>query len=184
MLKLVEAPVPFVTLEDAKKHVQVVHTRDDEMITDQITSAIEFLDGPKGYLGAAIAPQKWLWKSGAFTDPMRFPLGPVVSIDSVSYIDGEGATVSLDLASVYLFGDSESPYLRPVSDFPTDVSCRDDAVSIEFTAGRAVIPAQLKSAVLLIVGQLYRFREIDVDFKHFPVGFSMFDLAHPYRAVI
>lgn len=183
MLKLVEAPAPFITLDDAKKHLNVTHTRDDTLIAAQVASAIAFLDGPNGYLGSAIASQKWEWKTGAFADPLRIPFGPLLTLDSLSYIDKGGATVLMDLSTVYVFGDACSPYIRSIGQFPSDVAQRDDAVTVRFTVGRAVVPPQLKSAALLIVGQLYRYREVDVDVRNFPTSFNAFDLAHPYRVV-
>lgn len=184
MLKLMEAPEAFISLPEAKAHLHVSHTRDDTMIEAQILAAIAFLDGPSGYLGCAIAAQKWEWKTGAFIDPLRVPLGPILSIEALSYLDPEGTTVSMDLSTAYLFGDARSPYLRPIGQWPSEVSSRDDAITLEFMAGRAEVPPQLKSAALLIVGQLYRHREIDVDVRNFPTSFSAMDLAHPYRASV
>lgn len=186
MLTLMEAPQAFISLPEAKKHLNLSssHTRHDDMIEAQINSAIGFLDGPEGYLGSAIAPQKWKWQTGAFIDPMRVPLGPILSIDQLSYINTDGDTVVLDPATFYLFGDARSPYLRPIGQWRSDVANRDDAITLQFTAGRAQIPPQLVSAAMLIVGQLYRFREIDVDVRNFPTSFSAMDLARPYRASI
>lgn len=181
MLELLEAPTDFITLDDAKKHVEAPPSRDNTMIAAMVKSAISYLDGPNGYLGAAIAPQKWRWKTGAFCNLMRFPLGPVLTVESVKYTNFDGVLTTVSPADYYLFGDAESPYVRPIAYWPTDVQTRDDAVAIEFTAGRALIPPQLKSAALLIVGQLYLHREIDVDVRLFPTTFSMFDLAHPFR---
>lgn len=186
MLTLMEAPAPFITLPAAKKHLQLseTNTRDDAMITAQIASAIAFLDGPNGYLGCAIASQEWQWQAGAFIDPLRIPLGPILSIEALSYINTEGDTVAMDPATFYLFGDARSPYLRPIGQWPSDLAARDDAITLEFTAGRTVIPPQLVSAALLIVGQLYRYREVDVDVRNFPTSFSALDMAHPYRASV
>lgn len=184
MLTLLEAPVDFVSLDDAKNHVSVHHDRDDTLIDGKIKAAIAYLDGPDGYLGAAIAPQKWRWKTGAFNDLMRFPLGPVLTIEAVSYLNDAGGTTTVDPADYYLFGDSEGPYLRPVDAWPTDIRSRDDAVMIDFTAGRLIIPENLKSAALILVGQLYMHREQDVDVRIFETSFGFHDLARPYRASV
>lgn len=184
MLTLVEAPAAIVTLPEAKKHLQIVHDRDDTLIEAQIASATAFLDGPYGYLASCIGPQKWRWQTGAFTDPLRLPIGPIISIDAISYRSVAGDPTAMDLAGVYVFGDAVSPYLRPVTAWPADVAQRDDAITIEVTAGRTVTPAPLKSAVLLIVGQLYRHREIDVDVRNFPTSFGAMDLARPFRMVM
>lgn len=184
MLTLLEAPVDFITLDDAKGHVTVSHNRDDALIQSKISAAIAYLDGPNGYLGAAIAPQKWRWTVGAFSDLMRFPLGPVLTIEGVTYRNDAGGTSTVNPADYYLFGDSEGPYLRPVSDWPTDVASRDDAVSIDYTAGRLVIPENLKNAALILVGQLFLHREQDVDVRVFETSFNFHDLARPYRASV
>lgn len=181
MLELLDAPENFITLDEAKKHVEAPPSRDDAMIAAMIKSAIGYLDGPNGYLGAAIASQKWRWRTGAFSDFMRFPLGPILTVEAVNYFDVTGAQITVNPAEYYLFGDAQGPYLRAVDQWPTDLRDRDDAVSIEFTAGRLIVPEQLKSAALKIVGQLYLNREIDVDSRLFPTSFSMLHLAHPYR---
>jgi uncharacterized phiE125 gp8 family phage protein len=183
MLTLVEAPAPFVTLAEAKKHLNVIHARDDAMIDGQIAAAIGYLDGPQGFLGACIALQTWEWKVGAFTDPLYLPLGPVVSVEAISYIDTDGTTVLMSLATSYLFGNACGHYLRPIGYWPSNVACRDDAVTVRFVAGRADAPPQLKSAVLLLVGQQYLHREIDVDEKTFATTFGAMDLARPYRVI-
>jgi uncharacterized phiE125 gp8 family phage protein len=184
MLTLVEAPEPFISTAEAKKHLNVVHSRDDAMIDGQIASAIAYLDGPQGYVGAAIARQTWNWKTGAFTDPLRIPLGPVASIVSLQYRDTDGATVVLDPSTSYLASDALGSYLRPIGNWPTNIACRDDAVSVTFIAGRLVVPPQLKSAALLLVGQLYLHREMDVDVRVFQTSFGAHDLARPYRVIV
>lgn len=181
MLTLLEAPADFVSLQEAKDHLKSP-TRDDDLVQSQIRAAISFLDGPSGYLGAAIASQKWRWQIGAFSSVMRIPLGPLLSVESVSYRNTGGTATVVNPTDYYPFADIEGPYLKPVSDWPSDAEDRDDAVTVDFTAGRAVIPPQLKSAALLIVGQLYLHREIDVDTRIFPTSFAMYDLARPYRA--
>lgn len=184
MLTLLEAPADFITLEDAKDHVSVSHDRDDALIQGKIAAAIAYLDGPDGYLGAAIASQKWRWTVGAFSELMRFPIGPVITIESVSYRNEAGGVTIVDPADYYLFGDSEGPYLRPVSAWPIDVANRDDTVSIEYTAGRLAVPESLRSAALILVGQLYLHREQDVDVRVFETSFGFHDLARPYRASV
>jgi uncharacterized phiE125 gp8 family phage protein len=184
MLSLVTAPVPFISTGEAKKHMNVSHSRDDALIDGYIDAAIAFLDGPNGYLGAAIARQTWNWKTGGFTEPMRIPLGPVASIVSIEYRDTEGATVVMDLATSYLASDALGSYLRPIGMWPSKVACRDDAVSVTFITGRLEVPPQLKSAALILTGQLYRYRETDIDVRTFQTSFGAMDLARPYRVIV
>jgi uncharacterized phiE125 gp8 family phage protein len=184
MLTLLEAPTDFISIEDAKDHISVHNNRDDTLIVGKIKAAIAYLDGPNGYLGAAIASQRWRWQTGAFSDVMRFPLGPVMTIESVSYRNDTGGTTTVAPADYYLFGDSEGPYLRPAVSWPRDVAARDDAVTVEYTAGRLVIPENLKSAALILIGQLYMHREQDVDVRIFETSFGFHDLARPYRASV
>lgn len=181
MLTLVEPAPAFILLADAKKHLNVTHNRDDSLIQGQIDSAIAFLDGPNGYLGCCIGEQRWAWKTAGFTSPFRLPLGPLQTVHSVTYKATDGTTKTVDAASYYDFRDAFGSMICPLGDWPTDVADRRDAVTVNFTAGFTAIPPQLKSAALLLVGHLYLNREQEVDTRTFPLGFGMYDLAHPYR---
>lgn len=181
MLTMLEAPVDFITTAEAKGHLSVHHSRDDALIASEIKAAIAYLDGPNGYLGAAIAAQEWSWTFGAFSDCIRLPFGPLISVDALRYRNAAGGTTTVGPTEYYLFSDADGPYVRPMDDWPTDLADRDDAVTIEFTAGRTVVPESLKNAALILIGQLYMHREQDVDVRIFETSFGFHDLARPYR---
>lgn len=184
MLTRLVAPSAVVTLAEAKDALRIYHTRDDDFLTQSIAAAIEYLDGPSGVLGQLLGSQQWAWKTAWFTTPLRIPLGPVATVDSVKYLDTTGVEQTLSSAVYYLFQDARGPYLAlvPGQSWPATMG-RDDAVTVTFTGGISPIPAQIKSGILLLTSHLNQFREEQVTEQTFPTGFGLFDLIAPYRRV-
>lgn len=84
---------PFITLEEAKRHLRVDGPDDDSLIEGLIAAAIGYLDGLDGVLGRALAPQTIV---AVFEGegPHRLPLEPVISVEAVA-VDGI-TTVTFD----------------------------------------------------------------------------------------
>lgn len=132
-----------VSLADVKAQLRVDHTDDDAMIGALLMAATERFDGWTGILGRCLVEQTWRQELACFSGCLRLPLAPALSVDSITYFDGENAQQTLD-ASVYaLFSDSRSPYvgLKPDQSWPGSYS-RRDAISVTFKAGYETIPAQ------------------------------------------
>lgn len=132
-----------VSLTDVKAQLHVDHTDDDTMIGALLTAATEHFDGWTGILGRCLVEQTWQQDFSCFADCLRLPLAPALSVDSITYFDGENAQQTLD-ASVYaLFSDSRSPYvgLKPDQSWPGSYS-RRDAISVTFKAGYSTTPAE------------------------------------------
>lgn len=184
MLTRLTAPAALVTLAEAKQALRIYHDRDDDFLTQCIAAATEYLDGPNGIVGQMIGSQQWAWKTAWFTDPLRLPIGPVATVDSVKYLDLNGVEQTLSSAVYYLFRDARGPYLAlvPGQSWPATMG-RDDAVTVTFTGGIAPTPAPIKSAILLLASHMNEFREEQVTEQTFPTGFGLFDLIAPYRRV-
>lgn len=166
--ELVTAPtVACVSLDDAKAHLRVDHEEDNAQIGAFIAAAVQHLDGYGGILGRALMQQDWrqylpFWPASRSVDLV---LAPVISIEAVTARGADGSTTTIDPASYRLVGGAgASPRLL----FNLDAAlpalpCAPDAVSIVFRAGYGAeakfLPSTLKSTILLMVGDLYRFRD-------------------------
>lgn len=144
---LVTPPVDLpVTLAEAKMHLRIDpnDATEDDMILRMIRAATERLDGYDGLLGRAICPQTWAQEYDGFCRELTLPFGPVVSVSSVN---------SGDVTDYRLLSDGRGPFVRF-----GDVSV-SGPVTVEFVAGYVSVPDPIVRAILLDVGDQYRFRE-------------------------
>lgn len=118
----------------------------------------------EAYTGLKIMAQTVSLKASCFSDLERLPTAPIASIASVKYLDTDGAEQTLDAAvyedhleaelqpEVRLKVNQTWPVIRQVS----------DAVRVSAVAGyanAAAVPAALKLAILLMVGDWFANRE-------------------------
>ena len=134
--------------------------------------------------GLVLMPQSWLQTEIEFNDKIELGLMPVSSIDSVSYLDDDGAEQTLSPSVYELDNSGGIAYMRLAYDqeWP-DTLTRYDAVKITMTAGHASaddVPPQIKTACLLIVGHLYENREATTPIKLNELPFGVRAFISPY----
>lgn len=162
-LSLVTPPAaPAVSLAEAKAHLRVDFNDDDAYITQCVSRAIAAIDGPNG-VGRCLVTQSWLLALDRFPDiEFTLPLGPVQTITSVKYLDPGGVVQTLAPSSYWA-----NLYRSPATICPgygvmwPTYRSMPGSVTVEFVAGTPVasVPADLKAAVLLMVGHFYEHRE-------------------------
>jgi uncharacterized phiE125 gp8 family phage protein len=133
----------------------------------------------------------WLCSSAQSAYPKKseipLPLGTIQSITSVKYDDANG-TEQTFASSNYVFDETVPPrlVLKTNSSWPT-TSGEANCIRIRFVAGYAgsgasIIPQPLKSAILLLVSQLYEHRTPEVvGAAVHPIQFSLDALISSYR---
>jgi len=175
-----------VSLAEAKQHLRVEHAVDDALINALIEAATSHLDGWAGILGRCLINQVWAVQLPGFAgqDYLRLPF-PDVSAAAISYRDAAGASQALPSGETLLVNDSLGGALWLVADAAWPVTARrPDAVTVTFTAGygadAAAVPAPIRTAILLIVGDLYKNREAQVPERMRDNPFLAMTLA-PYR---
>ncbi len=152
-----------VTLDEAKGQVGEDTNERDDLITNQIKAACQYVEG---YTGLALYTRTV--KLRAFDFDCRgfvLPAAPVTAVTSITYIDSAGAEQTLDPA-VYdeaLYGLSPTIALAYGQSWPS-VRCGLSSVVFTVTAGYAAgeCPDPIKQAVLLIVGDWFENREQSV----------------------
>jgi uncharacterized phiE125 gp8 family phage protein len=178
-----------VTLAEVKSHLRVEVTDDDALISLYLNAAISQLDGWGGVLGRCMVTQTWQFNLDAFPagDLLRLPFQDVSGV-VVKYYDAAGSDQTLS-ASLYRVANDALSGVVMLDDsaaWPT-TDPRPDAVRIAVTAGYGLataVPASLKAAILLMVGDLYRFREsasIGAPSAAIPMSTTVKALIAPYR---
>lgn len=174
-----------VSLDEAKAHLRVDGSDEDALITGLINAATAHLDGWSGVLGRALVTQTWSQTYDAFTNPLRLPM-PAASVTSVTYVDADGVTATVASDQYVLRADALGSLVEPAhgATWPTPRS-QSGAVAVVFTCGTAAadVPAAIKAAILLMIGDLYASREAVVTGTIVAENPTVAALIAPYRLV-
>ena len=114
--------------------------------------------------GKALMEQTWEMKvSGPDDGVIEIPKTPVLELVSITYLNAALVSTALDVDDFALLGDEDRAWIEPLEgvSWPSTV-VRADAITITFTAGfedAESVPANLKQAILMMVGHLYQNRE-------------------------
>ena len=204
---LVETSRPVaepVDLATAKKQLRVTIDADDDLISAQIVAARELVEKE---LRRTLVARTWALSFDAFLpDPrgllmgpfvqerpyfpiwgtIRVPRPPLVSVQSIAYLDLGGNPAVLDPASyTVVAGGRAQGCVSPAYGLSWP-QCRPQpgSVVISYTAGYGGpldVPQAVKAAILLLVGNLYRFREPVTDVATLPIPFSVRALLSAHR---
>lgn len=154
-----------VTLALVKAALNISHSDDDTYLNHLINTVSALLDGPRGRIGRCYINQSW---KVSLRDPYeRIYLAgtPVTSIDSITYIDGNGDTQTFDTANVSLYSQDEQYYIQCNNGihWPSGLIDRPNALQVTYTAGlgpdETTVPANVAHAAILLVGHYFENRE-------------------------
>lgn len=174
-----------LTLAEAKAHLRVDASNEDDLIAALIVAARELAETRQrralvtqtwdltldrwpyggGYYDRAIrqmGPGSPLWLPNTGQLPIELPRPPLQSVTSIAYVDPEGNSQTLD-PSAYVVSTGTPGRIAPAYGL-TWPSIRNqiDAVTIRYVAGygaASAVPKATKQAILLLVGHLYENRE-------------------------
>ena len=161
-----EAKLEVVTLEKAKAHLRVRHANEDDLISDLIITAFDFLHGPEGWLnGYCLLAEEFELFLPAIQATAEIPLRPVEDVDAVSVASlVNGAYAAAAAGSFVTATEDDFAVVARLVAAPLQpgLITGPRAFRIIFTAGHATaaeVPMPLKQAMLLLVGHLYANRE-------------------------
>lgn len=188
-LVLKTAPVAMpVGLDEAKRQTGTTFTTDfDTMLDGYIAAAVSKIDGKEGDLFRCLMPQTWRMYLNTFPAclDIPIPLGPVVSIVSVTYFDATGTlqTVDPDDYTLLIADGQDDTILQPVyGKLWPFARCQRRAVTIEYAAGypdAASVPASIRHALLLHVTHLYENKGIVGEGQALPMAYEA--LLHNFK---
>lgn len=158
-----------VTLTEAKAHLRVTSTDDNDYIESLIRASRERAES---YLRRSICTQTLEYSLDEFPAEIDLPRAPVQSVTSITYTDTDGVsqTLSASLYQTNLRGTANGRIKPTVDDaWPSTKSGVYNAVIVRYVAGYSLpsdspdsIPRAFKQAILLMVGEMYENREISV----------------------
>lgn len=163
---LTEAPeeVPL-TIEEAKRHLNVTHSDDDTYIEALLAAGVAHLDGSRGIVGPLLT-QSWRQDFDGFADCLRLPLRPAQEITSLTYKDASNVAQTVSGSNYSLLEDDLGPFVRFLPTYVTPVTYINGAapvVSVTFVAGYGDepedVPQAIRQALLLLIGHWYQNRE-------------------------
>jgi len=182
---LVTAPDSYpVTLTEAKDHLRVTTTVSDAYITALINAATE---SAETYTRRALITQTWDVFIDEFSDTMEMPKG-VLQSATITYVDTDGATQTLD-TSVYTVDTDSDPGVIRLAYGQSWPSTRDQAhaVTIRIVCGYGAasdVPITIRQAMLIHISHLYESREpviIGTSVTSVPMSYD--SLLLPYRVM-
>lgn len=172
LIALVDPNLLPVTLTEAKIQNRVDCPDEDSLTTSYILAATQHAADK---IGRALMPARYRLTLDSFPDVIEL-LPPVLSLESVTYVDKAGATQTLALGSVLLDSISEPGRLFPApgTNWPETMTGRPNAVTIDFTAGYSAgaIPPPVKQWILLAVGDMYERRSRSSEKPSVPQQFA------------
>lgn len=177
---VINPPDPIVSLADAKAHLSVDHDHEDALIEALVAAAIGHIDGPDGWLGRAIGVQTLELRRCGFPGCIDLPYPPVLSVSTIVYDDADGIEQSVDDTVFRVYGPMVE--LAPGASWPATEST-SESVRVTYEAGYEEVPAPIKQAVLLMVGDMFKHRESTQigAISSVPMSMTVDRLLAPYR---
>jgi len=170
MFKLITAPEEIITLEDAAEFMRAEFSASEkDLIETLITAARQMCEE---YLFRRIGIQTVELRDKGFPigdNPIILP-APLVSVESIKYLDGNNAEQTLSV-SEYVTSDSEPGLIIPVGSWP-NTSNSGDSLRVVFVAGYSngespmlseLLPKTIKTAMLMQIADMYENREAQVE---------------------
>lgn len=154
-----------ITLAEAKAHLRISGTDENDLINGLIQAAREMAET---YTKRQLITATYAAKYRDFPDSegsIQIPRTPLQSVSSITYVDNQGSTQTLSTDVYEVLDDDVEAWivLKPLQSWPEVQAERKQAVTVTFVAGYgnagSDVPAAAKSAMLMLLGHLFENRE-------------------------
>lgn len=149
-----------VTLEEAKRHLRVFHSDEDDYIGALIATARDHVEK---YCGARWAEIELVANCDDWCDLTYLPFAPIVALTSIAYTGAGGVSAVVDAAEYEFRADARSVVLKPGQHWP--VKQHGSRITVTMAAGAEDVPPAVKHAILLRVEDFYEHRGSEEDSK-------------------
>lgn len=182
---VVEPPAPVVTWDDADQHLRLSgDTSQQAEVEAMVAAATQHIDGPDGWLGRSIGVQTLQARGSFFSgDRWTLPCRPIISVESIKYLDTGGVEQTLTPEFYEVRGDQ---IVRTHGKSWPACRLDDESVRVTYTAGYSELPMPIRAAILLMVGDLYRYRDTAalVQMSKVPMSVTAETLLAPFRVYV
>jgi len=186
--KLSDAPIEPVSLEEAKKHLEIDTGDHDAYIGSLITAARTTAEDRTQ---RTLIETTWRVTLDRFPVDIRLPMPPALQIDELRYIASDGTPTVLDPSQYELDNTREPAWLVPAYDLLwPEIRYQVNAVRVTYRAGyriggtneqrRAAVPMPIRQWILLAVGEMFEHRERTMTGQSVRVLSFVDGLIHPY----
>ncbi len=153
-----------LSLTEAKLHLRVDAdlTDDDTLISALIVAARQQAEHRTG---RALVSQQWRLGLDQFPDDsLELPKPKLVSVESITYLDGDGSRQTISAADYEVITDELLGRVVPAygKTWPTSIRSRPGCVQVSYTCGygaAADVPQSIKAWMLLAIATWYENRE-------------------------
>lgn len=163
-----------LTIEQAKLHLRVDYSDDDELITELIKVARATAEDR---IGRTLISTGWRLTANKFSPALELPNPPCISVESIKYIDTTGTEQPLNLADYLVDQVSEPARIVPTAgrDWP-ETQDRINAVVVDYTAGYGTtadkVPTPIVQWMKLAIGDMYDRRNRSAEKPNVPQDFA------------
>lgn len=185
-LRVVSAPATRpIMLEEAKGHLRVDFNDEDALIDALISVATEWAETETN---RALITQTLELTLEGFPWEIELSKPPLQSITSISYIDSQGVSQTLDASTYQMDSTGVFGRVKPVhgETWPSVQVGTYNAVTVRYVAGygaKGDVPEPIIQGMLLAIGEMYERREDAVVGTIInQVSFNARALLLPYRA--
>lgn len=159
MIRVITPPAAEpITLEEAKAHLRVVFDDENDYISRLIVAARQMAEGR---LNRTLPVQTIAASFDGWGSALKLPRPPFIAVESIAYIDSEGAEQLLEAPGYYVneFVEPAAIYAYYGVPWPS-LQQRQGAVTVTYRAGYVGgVPEPIKAWMLLAIGALYQNRE-------------------------
>jgi len=188
-VRTVEPANPILSTADAKAHLKLDTSDEDDLVDAYVAAAAGYLDGADGVLGLALVTQEWAQSFDSFPacDRLRLPLGPLQQVDEISYFDPDGVEQSFTAFRAVVDATGPVVVLNEGASWPATAN-RPDAVTVTWTCGFGddglTLPTPILQAARLLIGDWHANREnTNVGNITGELPFAVKALLQPWRKV-
>lgn len=145
-----------VSVAEMRQHLRVDTEEEDAVIESYIRAALLHVEK---VTGVAFAEQTWRWYGDEFPDDeICLGMGPVIAVTSVTYQDADDVEQTLDPAEYRVDVVSQAGRVILAGNAWPTTNEVENSIIVEFTAGLATTPEDVKHAIRLLVASMYEDR--------------------------